>query len=289
MKLRVVLGCLAAAMVFAQSPTDVFEKAPPEIEKALRDRVAIFFQAHVDGKFRRAEQVIKEDCLDDFYNSEKTRLISFEISRINWSDNFTKATVVTDVELDWVTSRGKFRVKPPMKSFWVLDKGQWWWYIQKRDGWETPWGVMKSADQVSGSGGAGSKQLPTAAATPIHIPDAQEILNQIKADKSEILLSSSDKTQADAGISSEVPGKVTLSVMPYTVAGLTVKLDKQVVNKGETAHVSFSYDPPNKFPKAPVIVYVEASPLKKVFTFTLVFSPPTAQAPQTNLPPVRVR
>lgn len=275
-------------MVFAQSPTDVFEKAPPEIEKALRDRVAIFFQAHVDGKFRRAEQVIKEDCLDDFYNSEKTRLISFEINRINWSENFTKATVVTDVELDWVTSRGKFRVKPPMKSFWTLDKGQWWWYIQKRDGWETPWGVMKSADQVA-SGGPGSKQLPTPAATPIHIPDAQEILNQVRADKSEIRLSSSDKTQGDAGISSEVPGKVTLSVVPYTVAGLTVKLDKQVLNKGETAHVSFSYDPPNKMAKAPVIVYVEASPLKKVFTFTLVFSPPTAQPPQPNAPPVRVR
>ena len=144
MRRYAVACCLFAVCSLAQSPTDVFDKAPPEVEKALRERAAIFFQAHVDGKFRQAEKVIHADSQDDYYNSEKQRLINFEISKITYSDKFTKAVVIADVELDWVTARtGKIRVKPPMKTVWKLDEGQWWWYAPTRTKWETPFGEMK--------------------------------------------------------------------------------------------------------------------------------------------------
>jgi len=266
-------GCLLSLFAFAQSPTDVFDKAPPETEKALRERAAIFFQAHVDGKFRRAEQVIHEDSLDDFYNSEKTHLIRFEISRIKWLENFTKAEVVADVELDWVTSRGIIRVKPPMKSYWTLDKGQWWWYVKKTGGWETPFGTMKSSTSKDPSG------APAPPPQPIRIPDAQTILNQVTADKSEVQLASAKKSDDAAAITSQAPGEIRLEIVPFSVPGLTVKLDKQKLKKGETAHLSFVYDPPEPSPKTPRIVYVKAAPLEKVFSFTTVFSAPQQQAP----------
>ena len=63
---------VSCAVVAAQTkPTDIFEKAPPEVDNALRERVSKFFQAHVDGKFRLAEEVIAEDSKDFFYNMEK--------------------------------------------------------------------------------------------------------------------------------------------------------------------------------------------------------------------------
>src|SRR4051794_29683377 len=97
--LAAVVSCAIAAA--QPTATDVFEKAPPAIDQALRARVAIFFQAHVDAKYRRAEEVIAEDSKDFFYNMEKTHYLGFDIVRINYSENFTKATVVTGVDMEW--------------------------------------------------------------------------------------------------------------------------------------------------------------------------------------------
>ncbi|MBM3775494.1 MAG: hypothetical protein FJW37_10065, partial [Acidobacteria bacterium] len=60
------LTCLfmATAVAAAQAPSDLFEKAPPEIDRALRERAARFYQAHVDGQFRKAEALIVEDSKD---------------------------------------------------------------------------------------------------------------------------------------------------------------------------------------------------------------------------------
>ena len=106
MRKWVLAAFVSCAVLVAQTkPTDVFEKAPPQVDEALRQNVAKFYQAHVDGKFRNAEAVIAEDSKDTFYNLEKQRYFSFEIVRINYSENFTKAAVVTGVEVEWRTPR----------------------------------------------------------------------------------------------------------------------------------------------------------------------------------------
>src|SRR5215203_3723879 len=132
-----------AVLVGQTQATDVFDKAPPELDNALRARVAKFFQAHVDAKFRQAEEVIAEDSKDFFYNMEKQKYFGFEIVRINYSENFTKATVVTGVEVEWRSPRvGVMRVKPPLTSLWKLENGQWYWYVVPQKDWDTPWGRM---------------------------------------------------------------------------------------------------------------------------------------------------
>jgi hypothetical protein len=135
MRIPLFAALLCGALV-AQSPTDVFEKAPPAVDQALRDRIAIFMAAHISGKFRNAEQVVHEDSQDIYYNSHKSKYLSYDVVRINYSDNFTKATVVTAVEMDWYTARlGKLRVKPPLTTTWKLDNGQWWWYAIPQKDW----------------------------------------------------------------------------------------------------------------------------------------------------------
>src|SRR5688572_16111719 len=112
MRVTIATLILACAPAFAESPTAVFDKAPPQVENALRERIAKFFEAHISGKFRLAEQVVHDDSQDIFYNSQKQKFISYEIVKIDYSENFTKATVVTAVEMDWHTARlGKIRVK----------------------------------------------------------------------------------------------------------------------------------------------------------------------------------
>ncbi len=273
----VALALLCVGSVLAQSPTDVFEKAPPEIDKALRERIAIFFQAHVDAKFRRAEQVIHEDSLDDYYNSEKTKLVQFTISKITYSEKYTKAVVICDVELDWITSRGKIRVKPPMKSLWKLEKGQWWWYAPPRGNWETPWGVMKSGDE-SANGSSMTAPRPKMA-------DPNEILNAVVADKSDIQLDSAKASEDSATITADLPGEVRLEVRPHGIPGLKVTIDNQTIRQGSPANIKFSYEPPDESPKSPRIVYIHANPLGKVFSFTLNFRQPApVRAPMIPMP-----
>ncbi|MDZ4799548.1 MAG: hypothetical protein SGI92_15405 [Bryobacteraceae bacterium] len=266
MRLQAIPCLLIAACSFAQSPTDVFDKAPPEIDKALRERVDIFIQAHIEGKFRRAEQVIHADSQDEFYNAEKQRLISYQITKITYSEKFTHATVMSDVELDWATPRtGKIRVKPPMKSVWKLENGQWWWYAPPRVKWETPFGEMRPAPETA----------PGAPVAPqIRMVDPNAILARVQADKSEIKLDSVKASEDSAHISADIPGEVRLEVQPHRIPGLTVSFENQTIRQGSPATIRFKYTPPDATAKTAQIVYIHANPLGKVFSFTLDFAPP---------------
>lgn len=260
------LAAFASLCAFAQSPTEVFEKAPPEIDAALRARVAKFFQAHVDGKFRQAEVVVHEDNRDDFYNAEKQRLIGFEIVSISYSEKYTRATVITNVELDWHTARmGKIRVKPPMKTLWKYDAGEWWWYVIPKKEWETPFGVMHPGADPSAR---------TPAQPKYTIPDAQTLLNQVHVSKTDIQLHSSEKSGDDAAIENGMPGDLTLTLDDPHIDGLTVTIDKPVLHAKETAHVRFQYLPPDASLKTTKTVVVRASPTAQVYTFTLTFAVP---------------
>ena len=69
--------------VFAQTPTDVFHKAPPHVDEALRTRVSQFLQAHVDGKFRNAIDLVADNSKDFYFAMEKRKYLSFEIVKID--------------------------------------------------------------------------------------------------------------------------------------------------------------------------------------------------------------
>ncbi|MBC8164469.1 MAG: hypothetical protein H7Y20_01210 [Bryobacteraceae bacterium] len=266
MRLLLALTVSLSWCASAQSPTDVFDKAPPKIDDALRARVTKFFEAHVGGKFRQAEQVIHSTSLDEFYNSEKQRLIGFEIANITYSDNFTKAMVVTNVELDWITVRlGKIRVKPPMKSTWMYDAGEWWWYVIPRKEWETPWGNMKpGAERSAGYGGPSG----------VSMPDVKAILSQVVVSKTAIHLSSAEKSTDTAEILNKMPGDLTLAIEPVQIPGLKVRIDKELLHSGETARITFDHEPTDRSVKVTRTVRVNASPTGQHYEFTLTFAVP---------------
>src|SRR5262252_4422911 len=95
---RSIALCVCAASCLAQSPADLFNRPPADVDKALRVRITEFYQDHVDGKFRQAEALVAEDTKDFFYSANKPKYLSFEIQRIDYSDGFTraKATVLCE-------------------------------------------------------------------------------------------------------------------------------------------------------------------------------------------------
>src|ERR1700758_4766602 len=91
---RATLAFLLIYSLSAQTPTNVFDKAPPEVDAALRERISKFFQAHVDGKTRQAEQYVAEDTKDFFFDSNKPHYFDFHIDKIIYSENFTRAKAI---------------------------------------------------------------------------------------------------------------------------------------------------------------------------------------------------
>jgi hypothetical protein len=253
-----VVSWVAAAQ---SAPTDVFEKGPPEIEAALRANVSKFFQAHVDGKFRQAEEVIAEDSKDHFYNMEKKRYLSFETVKINYAENFKKAQVITAVEVEWRSPRlGVMRVKPPMTSLWRLEDGEWRWYVEVQKDWKTPWGQMHPGPDD-----------PSRAARLFKGVDVQTVVSQVTADQTKFLLSGYKPSSAEATITNSMPGEIRLRLEPLARPGLEIKLDRDVLPAGEKAKLTVSYDPPTKEPKPAARIIVQVDPTGRPLTFDLTF------------------
>jgi hypothetical protein len=263
----VIAGAISVCAIAQQPATDLFEKAPPEVDEALRARVATFFQAHVDGKFRRADEVVAEDSKEVFFAMEKTRYISFEIVRISYSENFTKAKVVTALEMDWRSPRtGVMRVKPPMTSLWKLEDGQWYWYTVPQKEWETPFGNMKPGPD------------PDPGKSPIiglfKGVDPATVLNSVKASAKEVRLSSYEPSTAQVTVTNTMQGKVRVSLNLAPMKGLTAKFDKTELEQNETATLTFEYAPPDKAPKPTLVSYIHVQQTGQNLPLTLTFAVP---------------
>lgn len=264
MMFRPALLALAAAFVIgAQEPSNLFTAAPPDVEKALRERVTGFYQSYVDGKFRASEQFVAEDTKDLHYNQEKAKIRGFEIIKINWDDSFQKASVVTTVQTV-IQMRGQtIPASAPMATRWKLENGKWCYYVDLAQGRQTPMGMMKagpgSADTVSG------EQL---------LKNPALVLAQIKVSKEQFLLRSWEKSTDSIVVTNGMPGSVTLAFQTESIAGLTFKVEKSELGPGETSRIELSYDPPNGAPKPTLKATLEIQPVSRRFTFPVVFDIP---------------
>jgi hypothetical protein len=221
---RAVALFLLVPALFAQNAADLFQKAPPEVDQALRDRIAKFFQAHVDGKFREAEQYVAEDSKDIYYGASKPRYLSFEILRLDYSENFTraKATVLCEQRIMFPGFDGK-AVKIPMGSTWKLENGQWYWWIDQSKAIDTPFGKMKR----STSSDQGAPPPPQV------MPDIHAIQSQVKLDKKTVELTGENPESVK--VLNGADGQVSLSLEAPALPGFEAKLDKTELHAGETA------------------------------------------------------
>src|ERR1043166_8557591 len=95
---RFCLFALFALVLSGQDASELFHKPPAGVDKALRGRVNEFFDLHVKGDFRHAEALVAEDTKDFFYNNNKPRYLSFQILKIVYNEDFTRAQVTVMCE-----------------------------------------------------------------------------------------------------------------------------------------------------------------------------------------------
>ncbi len=267
MKLAIAMCLVACSSVCpAQAPADLFNSAPPAVDAALRDRIGKFYQAHVDRRLRAADEVVAEDSKDMFFAIEKPRYLSWEIATIVYSDDFTKAKAVVACEIDWANPRmGKMRVKVPITSLWKIVDDQWYWYMEPVKSWETPFGAMKPGPDN-----------PQPAASPGGFKGVrvEDVLAQVKIERSEVQLPGYEPSTAEVAISNRMPGNVTLRLDYGGFAGLEMTLDKTELKPGEQAKLRVRLNPVNRAPKPAVIARIHVEPTNQVIPLKVTFSVP---------------
>ena len=219
------IALIACAAAYAQSPADLFNRPPVDVDQALRARISEFYQDQVDGKFRQAEALVADDTKDLYYAASKPKYLGFEISRIDYSEGFTRAKAVLVLE-QYVMIPG-FADKPlkvPTPSTWKLVNGQWYWWVDPETLRESPWGKM-TAGPIGAPGTQGA--LPA-------IPTAKDIekamATQVKTDKPSVTLKGNEPQQVT--ITNTAPGLVTLSLIGV-LPGVEAKLDRENIGQGE--------------------------------------------------------
>jgi hypothetical protein len=254
-----VLLCL----LWAQNPPELFQKAPPDIDEALRARISKFYQLHVEGKFRQAEALVAEDTKDLFYDSHKPKYLSFEIVRIEYSENFTKAKATMLVET-FVPIAG-FADKPikmPIPSYWKVVDGQWYWWVDPEIAAMTPFGKMK----LPAPGATPPAQLPA------KMVDLQSIMNQVKADKNMVNLNPKLSSSEQVTIVNQMPGSINLVLEAPKVPGVEMKIDRTELKAGEKAIVTLRSEPVAGRPRNPFVLRVTVQPTNQVIPIQVAFS-----------------
>jgi len=252
--------------LWAQTAAELFEKAPPELDKALRERIAFFYQCHVDGKFRQADQVVAEDSKDAFFAAEKPRYRGFEIVRIVYSENFTRARAVVAVDTDFMAPGiGKMAVKAPLVSLWKLENGQWWWYVDPNAGRQTPFGTMRPGE---GSSAPFHLNIPT------RPEDAVRLLGKVTANKTEVRLSSYEPASDEVVLTNHMPGQVDLRLEYNGFPGFEARLERQALRANESVKLLLRVEPQDKSPKPTLTVNVRVEPLNQVIPIRVTFAVP---------------
>ncbi len=253
------LAALLSTAAMAQGPADLFQKAPPEVDQALRERATAFLQAHVDGKFRLADQYVADESKDAFFEAQKRRYRDFEIAKVTYSENYTKATVlaVCGTEMQLAMSSRPMLVKMPLTMYWKTVGGKWFWYLPPAPAsYDTPFGKMKPGpdNPAGGSPSGGMGQMPSLA----------QLSKLVAVDKSVVRLSATAPS-AVVVLSSRMPGKVNAGIEGALPDGLDAKLDRSELKTGETAKLTLKLVDAAKIASSSFVVRLRVDPLNQVF------------------------
>ncbi len=256
------------ALLPAQSTPANLDKPNPDVDDALRARITKFYDLHVQGKYRQAEQLVAEESKDDFYVLSKSDLKSFKIGNIEYLDKFTKAKVVIVGNMPTPLSMfGSKNMDVPSASYWKIDNGLWCWYYNKVASRHTPFGDVKGPPDEAGETKR-SDALP--APPPVSIESLQ---HAVKIDRASIELKGHDPQTVN--VLNTLSGSVTLTLVspmkPLALTGLDAKLDRTTLQKNETAILTVSAS--DKAVAGDISLRIAVSPTNQVLDLTIHVGP----------------
>jgi hypothetical protein len=299
----------AAALAFGQQQPsstprgfgELFNQAPPHVDQALRARVQTFYQLHQEKKFRQADKLVHEDSKDIFFEADKTTFRGFKIVGVSYEENYTRARVVIDIDTDFFfPGFGQMQVNRPLTSMWKLDGNEWWWYALPCDpnvGKDSPFNYM-----FKGCKGSGPEETPapppdpksTVLGAPMSMQDFQRALSELKSkvqvDKNQVVFPSHEAAEAEIVVSNGWDQPVHLSIDVPELPGLTLTVEKPVLEAGQKTRVRIVSKPETRGAKPAVRAQLTAEEISKVIPIEITFLPPpnTELKPGTRISPAQL-
>jgi hypothetical protein len=245
---------------------------PPGVEEALRERVRPFYQAHGDEKYRKAYDVVADDSKDAFLTSNKPHYDGFEIQKIVFSDNFTKAVVTTQIH----TTLMFFGISAPEKavedSSWKMVDGQWYWYAAAQTAEEAKFTPAQRVmmDRLHIIPPGSKPPAPTPGTAPFALPPGalppgmaaggvpampslggkaagsdllEQLRSQVRLDRNSVELRADQPGTATVVVKSASNGPVRVAVSGAGIPGLTVTLDKTEIPALGSATITIAWKP----------------------------------------------
>jgi hypothetical protein len=220
---RILIFASLAAAAFAQDPADLFNRAPADVDQALRARITEFFHYHVTGEFRKAEELVAEDTKDYFYANNKPHYVGFEIGKIDYSDGYTKAKALVIVKMPIMLPGFNGKVMDlPSPSYWKVVDGKWYWYLDTAMRNASPMGEMKP----------GPPKAADTPAMPVIAASVEELFAQVKADKAAVGVKPGSPDHIV--IANGMVGPITLTVQSK-IDGIEAAFDHAEIKPGEKA------------------------------------------------------
>lgn len=259
------LIAVLASTLWAQEQPNLFQSAPPEVDQALRQRVSEFYKLLEEGRFRQTDAYLAEDSKDIYYEQEKKRIKGHEIVRVNWSDNFKKAVVVTVIQTELVMRGVVTPMGAPLASRWRLENDKWVLYFDAVAGKPTPFGPMK----------AGPNQTKGLSPEEM-LKNPEVIFNQIKVEKDQVLLKSHAKSEDSIRVLNGMPGGITVLFVPdQVIPGFSHKVEQQDIGAGQETKIRFQYDPGKDLSAKPTITgRIRIEPFNRSYGVTIRFDVP---------------
>ena len=155
-------------------------------------------------------------------------------------------------------------VQVPVTTLWKIENGQWYWYVTEDLINSTPFGKMGTAP---GTNSDANSALPDMK----NMPNPETIWQQVKPDRSAVVLKAGEPSSDRITIQNHMPGNITLNLHTPPVPGLEVKLDRSEVPAGEKAVVEFHYEPGKNVPHGIVRVDVTVQPTNATFPLQITF------------------
>ena len=276
--------------VLAQDASELFDKAPPAIDDALRARVNKFYELFIGGKFKEAYSLVADDSQDKFFELSKDEYKSCEIIKINYSEKFTKAAVVTSCKADWRWHGVSTLTTFPLTSNWEVVDGQWYWHWEKPTMVPSPFSptgyIPVPAESNTSNAGFVPKDIGAV---------AQGILSKVVVDRSAVQLKSAETSKEVIHLRNDMPGEISLKLETPNIAGLKVTAAKIDLKAHEETIIAFEWrlDDPAiqclacaKAMSTPLKVLVHVEPTNQVLPISVFFEyMPSKGAPTTPFAP----
>lgn len=270
--MRFCATLLVPFFLFAQEPKPA---APPaDVDQALRERASAFLQYQVDGSFRKSFDLVAEDSKDFYFSIAKTKIQSFRIEEVVYSDNFSKATVRATTSRKSMVAGYEIEVPSLAADTWMREGDKWVWYHDPRQDAAVPF--------FGGSVGGGGA-LPPGSVDPKFLPKdtgpeavakaAANLIQPTSFSKSEARFVAGKAGSEEVVFHNGNRGQIKVSaIVRGNPPGVTVEPSETFVNALADMTFKVSYTPGGKTPDENMVLF-EVQPFRSVYTFPVTVLP----------------